>query len=79
MQAYVDAPEPPTRDEITCAFWGACHGGHLPTAEYLHQQGADLDWIGYDDMTPLDIARAQDADEVVRWLCAHGAKSRTEL
>ncbi|MFF3399500.1 hypothetical protein ACFYW6_13355 [Streptomyces sp. NPDC002659] len=45
----------------------------------MHQQGADLDWIGYDDMTPLDIARAQDADEVVRWLCAHGAKSRTEL
>ncbi|MGI5423233.1 ankyrin repeat domain-containing protein [Streptomyces sp. CA-179760] len=77
VRAYVEAEEPPAPDEITSAFWGACHGGHLPTARYLHEHGADADWCGYDDMTPLDIARAHDADDVVRWLRGLGAKSRS--
>ncbi|MER5577489.1 ankyrin repeat domain-containing protein [Streptomyces massasporeus] len=68
VRAFVEADEPPSPDEITSAFWGACHGGHLPTAQYLHHRGADPHWCGYDGMTPLDIARAQDADDVVRWL-----------
>lgn len=73
VRAFVEAEKPPSPDEITSAFWGACHGGHLPTARYLHQQGADPHWCGYDGMTPLDIARAQDADAVVRWLRDLGA------
>jgi ankyrin repeat protein len=77
VQAYVEADEPPAPEEITSAFWGACHGGHLPTAQYLHRHGADIDWCGYDDRTPLDIARAQDADDVVRWLRGLGARSRS--
>ncbi|MFF5370261.1 ankyrin repeat domain-containing protein [Streptomyces sp. NPDC013187] len=32
-------------------------------------------WCGYDGLTPLHIARAQDADDVVRWLCDLGARS----
>ncbi|MEU6182906.1 ankyrin repeat domain-containing protein [Streptomyces coeruleorubidus] len=68
VQAYVEAGEPPTPDDITSAFWGACHGGQLSTAQYLHRHGADIDWCGYDGRTPLDIARSQDADDVVRWL-----------
>ncbi|MCX4669241.1 ankyrin repeat domain-containing protein [Streptomyces sp. NBC_01381] len=79
VEAFITAAEPPTGPAITSAFWGACHGGQLPTAQRLFQQGADLDWIGYDDMTPLDIARAQDADDVVRWLLAQGASTRAEL
>ncbi|PPS70922.1 MULTISPECIES: ankyrin repeat domain-containing protein [Streptomyces] len=75
VRAYVEADQPPSPDEITSAFWGACHGGRLATAQYLHQHGADPDWRGYDGMTPLDIARAQDADDVVRWLCDLGARS----
>ncbi|MFD5338256.1 ankyrin repeat domain-containing protein [Streptomyces hawaiiensis] len=75
VRACVEADEPPSPDEITSAFWGACHGGHLPTAQYLHQRGADPDWCGYDGMTPLDIARAQDADDVVRWLRDLGARA----
>lgn len=71
--------EPVDRDALTRAFWGACHGGQLATAEYLLAHGADLDWIGYDDQTPLDIARAADADAVVRWLREQGAKSRAQL
>ncbi|WP_328773504.1 ankyrin repeat domain-containing protein [Streptomyces sp. NBC_00286] len=72
-------PEPVDHAALTRAFWGACHGGHLATAEYLLAHGADRDWIGYDDQTPLDIARAADADAVVRWLREQGAKSRAQL
>ncbi|MEU5951217.1 ankyrin repeat domain-containing protein [Streptomyces sp. NPDC047525] len=79
VEAFLSAPGSPTGSEITSAFWGACHGGHLPTAQRLLRQGADVNWIGYDDMTPLDIARAQDADEVVQWLLAQGAKGRADL
>jgi ankyrin repeat protein len=73
----VQAGEPPTPDQITSAIWGACHGGQPATAQYLHGHGADIDWRGYDDRTPLDIARAQDADDVVRWLRGLGARSRS--
>ncbi|MFE6163439.1 ankyrin repeat domain-containing protein [Streptomyces sp. NPDC056486] len=79
VEAFLAAPDSPTESEITSAFWGACHGGQLPTAERLMRQGADVNWIGYDDMTPLDIARAQDADDVVRWLIARGAKGRADF
>ncbi|GAA1889385.1 hypothetical protein GCM10009837_09230 [Streptomyces durmitorensis] len=79
VEAFLSAPDSPTGAEITSAFWGACHGGQLPTAQRLLQQGADVNRIGYDDMTPLDIARTQDADEVVQWLLAQGAKGRADL
>lgn len=69
----------PTESVITSAFWGACHGSQLPTAKLLLRHGADVNWIGYDDMTPLDIARAQDADDVIQWLLAQGAKARADL
>ncbi|MFD8237322.1 ankyrin repeat domain-containing protein [Streptomyces sp. NPDC059696] len=60
--------EPPSPDEISSVFRGACHGGHLRTAQYLHGRGAGPDRCGYDGVTPLDIARARGADDVVRWL-----------
>lgn len=74
-----DAPDSPTPSAITSAFWGACQGGQLPTARHLLQQGADMNWIGYDSMTPLDIARAQEADDVVQWLLSQGAKPRADF
>lgn len=79
VEAFLAAPESPTGSAITSAFWGACHGGQLPTAKLMLQQGAEVNWIGYDDMTPLDIARTQDADDVVQWLVAQGAKGRADL
>ncbi|WP_237525008.1 ankyrin repeat domain-containing protein [Streptomyces sp. SID5643] len=77
VRACVEADEAPSPEEITSAFWGACHGGHLSTAQYLHERGADPDWCGYDGMTPLDVARAQDADDVVRWLRDLGAETKS--
>ncbi|MEV0255237.1 ankyrin repeat domain-containing protein [Streptomyces sp. NPDC050732] len=68
----------PDPDAITSAFWGACHGGQLATARYLADRGADLDWIGYDGMTPLDIAVESGADDIARWLRDQGARHHSD-
>ena len=69
----------PTSDEITNAFWCACHGGQRETAEYLLRRGADINWIGYDDLTALDTAHRSGTDELVAWLRTQGAKSTKDL
>jgi ankyrin repeat protein len=67
---------PPTAEEVTGGFWGACHGGQLATAEYLLGRGADIDWVSsWDSTTPLDAARRSEADDVVGWLLARGART----
>jgi len=71
--------DPPAPDEVTDAFWQACHGGQRQTAEYLRDRGADLNWVGWNDQTPLDIAEAQGAGEVVEWLRSQGGRSAAEL
>jgi ankyrin repeat protein len=70
---------PPTPDEVTRAFWGACHGGQRPTAEYLLDRGADPNWIGYDGLSPLDAAQRSNAGELVEWLRGQGARTAGEL
>jgi hypothetical protein len=72
------AAAPPAPEAITEAFWGACHGGQLVAAEYLLERGADINWVGYDDLTPLDAARRSEASDVVEWLIRHGAKPASE-
>ncbi|MFH8484453.1 ankyrin repeat domain-containing protein [Streptomyces longisporoflavus] len=79
LAAAPGSPDSTTESEITSAFWGACHGGQLRTAQRLLDHGADANWVGYDDLTPLDAARAQHADDVVRWLLDQGAKGRADL
>ncbi|MFF1695817.1 ankyrin repeat domain-containing protein [Streptomyces sp. NPDC058257] len=79
VEVFLAAPDSPTGAEITSAFWGACQGSQLPAAQRLMREGADVNWIGYDHMTPLDIARSQNADDVVRWLLDQGAKGRADL
>lgn len=73
-QAFVRDP-PPAPQEITNAFWSACHGGQRGAAEHLFSRGADLNWIGYDNLAPVDAARRSDAHELVQWLLELGAKS----
>jgi uncharacterized protein len=75
-----EVTEPPSLDDITGAFWGACHGGQLTTARYLHEHGADINWIStWDGLTPLDAARRSEAADVAGWLAAVGGKSASEL
>ncbi|MEU9027282.1 ankyrin repeat domain-containing protein [Streptomyces sp. NPDC048383] len=71
------SPTPP--EEITSAFWGACHGGHLSTARYLLSQGADINWIGHDDLTPLDVALTSADTSLGDWLRTRGAVTRAEI
>lgn len=67
--------DPPTPDDITQAFWYACHGGQQAVAEYLLDRGANLNWIStWDNLTPLDAARRSGADELVAWLAGRGGR-----
>ncbi|MCG8915791.1 ankyrin repeat domain-containing protein [Actinokineospora sp. PR83] len=68
-------PDPTT---ITSGFWGACHGGHIATATVLLDHGADINWVGYDDLTPLDAARRSEATDLAAWLEDHGATSAAQ-
>jgi hypothetical protein len=72
-------PDVPPPNEITHAFWCACHGGQRESAEYLLARGADLNWIGYDGLTPNDAARRSEAGALVEWLASRGAKSAKDL
>ncbi|MFF3673769.1 ankyrin repeat domain-containing protein [Streptomyces sp. NPDC002120] len=66
-------------DDVTSAFWQACHGGRLPTARRLLSYGADIDWIGYDRLTPLDIALTSENAELIAWLRRSGAHTGERL
>jgi ankyrin repeat protein len=70
---------PPTPQDVTNAFWCACHGGQRSSAQYLLDRGADLNWIGHDELTPLDTASRSGAAELVDWLRGQGAKSAKDL
>jgi ankyrin repeat protein len=68
-----------TPELITESFWGACHGGRQSTAALLLERGADLNWIGWDDLTPLDAARRTGAKALVAWLHHRGARSAGDV
>jgi ankyrin repeat protein len=76
VTAYFADVARPAPQDITNAFWCACHGGQRQTAEFLLGCGADLNWVGYDGLTPLDAAIRSGAEELVHWLrqqCAASA------
>jgi hypothetical protein len=71
----------PTPQELTDAFWQACHGGQRRMAEYLHALGADLNgtpsWGGG---TPLDVAESVGTgrEALLTWLRERGAQQSTK-
>lgn len=75
VEAHMKRQPPPSPEDITEAFWGACHGGQQPMAEYLLARGADINWIGWDDLTPLDAARRSGAADLAAWLSRRDARS----
>jgi uncharacterized protein len=79
LERLLEADPPPGPGEITNAFWCACHGGQRATAARLLERGADIDWIGHDDLTPLGAAVRSDAHELAGWLRAQGAHHAGEL
>jgi len=70
------APDPKV---ITQSFWAACHAGQQVMAEYLLERGANINWIGWDDKTPLDLVAEESQPELAAWLRARGAKHASEL
>lgn len=70
--SFKSRPEPLQR-EITNAFWHACRGGHRNTATLLLDRGADLNWVGHDQKTPLDAAQESESEHFVAWLRGIGA------
>jgi hypothetical protein len=68
------ASSPPPADQVTSAFWHACRGGQRETAGFFLDRGANMNWIGYDRKTPLDVARESGATALVSWLQSLGAK-----
>jgi uncharacterized protein len=66
-----DGPSP---GEVTNAFWCACHGGQRDAAERLLAAGADIDWVGHDELTPLGAAERSGATELAAWLRTQGAR-----
>jgi ankyrin repeat protein len=74
----VQTPPPPA-EQVTNAFWNACRGGQREVAAYLLNRGADLNWIGHDSKTPLDVAHESSVSELVQWLLASGAKRAAEF
>lgn len=69
---------PPGAEQVTNAFWHACRGGQREVAGYLGGRGADMNWVGYDRRTPLDVAHESGARDLVEWLLASGAKRADE-
>lgn len=68
VQARFRQKPAPSQEDVTNAFWNACRGGHRPVAEFLLSQGADRDWVGHDDKTPLEVAQESGNQELVDWL-----------
>jgi ankyrin repeat protein len=78
--AITDRSGQPTADEINHAFWSACHGNQVSTAQALAELGAEIDWLpGWEDATPLDIAARVGAHDVIRWLHSQGARTCEQL
>lgn len=79
IEAELAATPGPGADEITHALWGACHGGRQAAAALLLERGADINWIGWDDLTALDAAERSEARGLVEWLRERGGRSAAEL
>jgi hypothetical protein len=47
--------------------------------ECLLHHGADINWIGWHDETPLQAARKNGNQDIIDWLLSEGAKSAKEL
>lgn len=73
------ADEARSPHEVTRALWGACHGGQRSTAEMLLERGAELNWLGYDGLTPLDAAARAGAADLIPWLVLRGARTGAQL
>ena len=79
LATYFEQGPKPAGDQITAALWHACRGGQLQTAQYLTGKGANINWVGWDKIAPLDGAQQSGNQDLVAWLRNQGAKPAREL
>ncbi len=85
VDGYFNGATSPGANEITEAFWHACHGGQRTTAEYLLARGADVNWIpSWNRNTAIEIAQISNSGrpptgDLVQWLRQQGAKTAGDL
>jgi uncharacterized protein len=79
VQARFGEGATPSSEEITNAFWNACRGGQRHVAEYLLERGADRNWVGHDDQTPLQVAQESGNEDLIEWLRRQGASLRESM
>jgi len=80
LEGFFAGANPPGPEDVSRAFWGACHGGQQRCAEFLLDRGADRNWIpGWENRTPLDAATRTGAADLVAWLHSQGAVTAAEL
>ncbi len=78
VEMYFAAGAPDT-ETITSALWSATKGRQRVAAEYLIERGGDVNWIGWDDQTCLDLARVDGDAAFIGWLRDRGAKTAAEI
>jgi uncharacterized protein len=60
IEALLQGHTPPSAEDVTRAFWGACAGGQLVTAQFLAERGADVNWVSsWDGLTPFGGSASQ--------------------
>ncbi len=62
------ADEQPNSEELANAGWHACRAGQLAAARLLTDAGADLDLLGYDDLTSRQAGLASENPDLIAWL-----------
>ncbi len=78
IEEFLARPPAPDADDITQAFWQACHGGQRRAAELLLGRGADINaTTRHSDGTPLDVAAELGArrENLITWLQGHDART----
>ena len=73
VQLALHGAPPPSAEAITNAVWHACRGGQHAVAVLLAERGGDVNWIGHDHKSPLDVAYESGNRELVSWLQSAGA------
>jgi ankyrin repeat protein len=71
VEEFLAASPAPSSEDITEAFWQACHGGQRRTAERLLASGADPDAApGYSDQSAAQVAAqpGTQRENLITWL-----------
>ena len=74
------AASPPSKQQLTDAFWQACHGGQRRMAEHLLALGAELNGSpSWAEDSPLDAAYGLDTgrEALIDWLRSQGAQKKS--